>query len=69
VLREMAAVWIEAGRGWDDPTQGELRRLASAHVLRGEDAQAIELLRRALARGGPFDAGIRDDLAALGATP
>jgi hypothetical protein len=69
VLRDMAAVWIEAGSAWKDPTQGELRRLASAHALRGEREQAVALLRRALERGGPFDAGIRDDLAALGASP
>ena len=69
VLREMAAVWIEAGSAWSNPTQGELRRLASAHALRGERDQAITLLRQALRQGGPFDAGIRDDLAALGATP
>jgi hypothetical protein len=69
VLREMAAVWIEAGRGWDDPTQGELRRLASARALRGERDEAVSLLRRALARGGPFDAEIRADLAELGASP
>lgn len=69
VLREMAAVWIEAGRGWDSPTQGELRRLASAHALRGERDETVALLRRALAQGGPHDAAIRDDLAALGASP
>ena len=69
VVREMAAVWIEAGRGWTSPTQGELRRLASAHALRGERDDAVALLRRALAQGGPFDAMIRDDLAGLGASP
>jgi len=67
VLREMAAVWIEAGRGWDSPTQGELRRLASAHALRGERDEAVTMLRQALAQGGPFDAQIRADLDALGA--
>jgi hypothetical protein len=69
VLRDMAGMWIEAGAGWSDPTQGELRRLASAHALRGERAQAISLLRRALAEGGPFDAAIRKDLAAIGESP
>jgi hypothetical protein len=67
VLSDMALVWIEAGRGWDSPTQGELRRLASAHALRGERDEAVALLRRALAEGGPHDALIREDLAALGA--
>jgi hypothetical protein len=69
VLRDMAAAWIAAGSAWKDPTQGELRRLASAHALRGEREQAVVLLRRALQQGGPFDEGIRDDLAALGASP
>jgi len=67
VLRDMAGVWIEAGRGWDSPTQGELRRLASAHALRGERDEAVTLLRQALAQGGPFDAQIREDLQALSA--
>jgi hypothetical protein len=69
VLRDMAAVWIEAGSAWDSPTQGELRRLASAHALRGERDAAVALLRRALVQGGPHDAAIREDLAALGASP
>jgi hypothetical protein len=69
VARDMAAVWIEAGKAWDDPTQGELRRLASAHALRGERDEAVALLRRALVTGGPFDAAIRQDLADLGAAP
>jgi len=69
VLRDMAAVWIEAGKAWEQPTQGELRKLASAHAVRGEDEQAVRLLRRALERGGPFDAAIRDDLRQLGAAP
>lgn len=69
VVREMAAVWVEAGKSWEDPTQGELRKLASAHAMRGEREQAVALLRRALEQGGPFEAAIRDDLRQLGATP
>jgi hypothetical protein len=69
VLRDMAAFWIEAGRGWRDPSQGELRKLASAHALRGERDEAVALLRRALEVGGPFDAAIQDDLRQLGAAP
>jgi hypothetical protein len=69
VIREIAAGWIEAGQRWRDPTQGELRRLASAHLVRGERDAALALLRRALARGGPLDEAIRADLSALGAAP
>ena len=65
----MAGSWIEAGRRWSDPTQGELRKLASAHAVRGEREEAVARLRQALARGGPFDAAIRDDLSRLGASP
>ena len=66
VVRDTARMWIDASREWDDPTQIELRRIASAHAVRGEIPQAIELLRRALARGGPVDEGVRADLEALG---
>lgn len=69
VLRELATDWIEAGRAWRDPTQGELRKLASAHAVRGERDQAVALLQRALARGGPLDSAIRADLGRLGAAP
>ena len=69
VVRETAQMWIDASAGWDAPTQIELHRIASAHAVRGEREQAVALLRRALARGGPIDARIRADLAALGARP
>ena len=69
VIREMATGWIESGRSWRDPTQGELRKLASAHAARGERDEAVALLRRALERGGPLDAAIRADLGSLGAAP
>jgi hypothetical protein len=69
LIREIASGWIEAGRAWQDPTQGELRKLASAHAARGERDRAVELLRQALARGGPLDAAIRADLGRLGAAP
>jgi hypothetical protein len=67
VLREMAAVWIEAGSRWRNPTQGELRKLASAHALLGDRDRAVALLHQALEVGGPFDAAIRSDLADLDA--
>jgi hypothetical protein len=37
--------------------------------VRGERAEAIAVLRRALAQGGPRDPQIRADLAVLGAAP
>lgn len=64
LIREIAGSWIDAGRQWKNPTQGELRMLASAHAVRGERDEAIALLRRALEIGGPFDAAIRADLSA-----
>ncbi|MGH0031856.1 MAG: hypothetical protein ACQGVC_18865 [Myxococcota bacterium] len=67
VLRDTAQVWIDAAKDWDSPTQIELHRIASAHVVRGEIPEAIALLRRALAQGGPIDETVRNDLAALGA--
>ena len=69
LVRETAQSWIEASKRWEDPTQLELRRIANAHAVRGEREQAIALLRRALERGGPVDAGVRAELIALGATP
>ena len=41
--------------------------IGHAHFARGEKAEAIAALRRALAKGGPRDRQIRADLAALGA--
>jgi len=69
VLREIARGWIESARHWEDPTQGELRKLASAHAALGDRDEAVALLRRALDRGGPLDAAIRSDLGRLGAAP
>jgi hypothetical protein len=69
VVRDMAAAWIDAGKAWEEPTQGELRKLASAHAVRGERERAVLLLHRGLEVGGPFDAAIREDLRQLGAAP
>ncbi len=69
VIREIARGWIESGRAWEDPTQMELRKLASAHAVLGERDAAVALLRRALERGGPLDDAVRADLGALGAAP
>jgi hypothetical protein len=66
VVSEIAAGWILRGRERDDPTQQELQMIGHAHFARGEKAEAIAVLRRALAKGGPRDDLIRADLAALG---
>ena len=61
----MAAGWIESGRRKSKPTQGELRRLAQAHFVRAEYAEATRALERALEVGGPRDAEVRRELAEL----
>jgi hypothetical protein len=66
VISEIAAGWILRGRAREDPTQQELQMIGHAHFARGEKAEAIAALRRALAKGGPRDRQIREDLAALG---
>jgi hypothetical protein len=66
VVSEIAAGWIARGRAREAPTQQELQTLAHAHYVRGERAEAIAVLRRALAQGGPRDPQIRADLAVLG---
>ena len=69
LVREMAGWWVDRLSATADPTQIELRTLAAAHLARGERAAAIEALERALARGGPLDARLRDELAQLRAPP
>ena len=67
VISEIAGGWIERGRERENPTQQELQMIGHAHYARGENQEAIAMLRRALAKGGPRDRQIRADLAALGA--
>ena len=69
VVSEIAAGWIARGRELEHPTQQELQTVARAHYVRGERAEAVAALRRALALGGRYDAQIRADLEALGAAP
>jgi len=69
VVSEIAAGWITRARSLRNPTQHELQIVAHAHYVRGEKAEAIAALRRALAVGGTSDAAVREDLAALGAAP
>ncbi len=69
VVSEIAAGWIARSRALEHPTQQELQTVAHAHFVRGERTEAIAVLRRALALGGPRDAQIRADLEFLGAAP
>lgn len=69
VVSEIAAGWIARVRSLENPTQHELQIVAHAHFVRGEKAEAIAVLRRALDVGGPSDARVRADLEALGAAP
>ncbi len=66
LVREMAAGWIERGRDRDDPTQKELRMVAHAHYVRGENEDAIRVLQRALQISGAQDELIRAELLRLG---
>jgi len=65
LVRELAAGWIERLERKPNPTQGELRGVAHAHIARGEIRAALVELERALAAGGPFDDDIRMELQAL----
>jgi hypothetical protein len=65
LVREIAGGWIESGRRKQSPTQVELRMIAHAHVARGEIRQAVQVLERAVATGGPYDAELRAELASL----
>jgi tetratricopeptide (TPR) repeat protein len=69
LVREMAGWWVERLSATPDPTQIELRTLALAHLARGERQAAIDALERAVRRGGPLDARLRDELAQVRASP
>jgi hypothetical protein len=64
-IREMAQGWIESMGARENPSQGELRMKARAHVVREEFDEAIATLRRGLEIGGRMDAQLRLDLQAL----
>ena len=68
VVRELAAGWITRIGERDDPTQLELQMAAHAHLARNEREAAIEMFRRALARGGKYDAEMRANHIALGSS-
>ncbi|MEB2346845.1 MAG: hypothetical protein OZ948_19165 [Deltaproteobacteria bacterium] len=63
LVREIAGWWVARFSSLPNPTQLELRVLATAHLARGEHAEALAALERALARGGPIDERIRAEIA------
>jgi len=65
LVHEMAAGKIERTRQKPNPIQMELRSVGHAHIARGEHAQALVVLERALEMGGPQDAEISAEVAAL----
>ncbi len=69
LVREIATSWVERMEAESDPTQIELRTLAMAQLALGDNDAAIGTLERALAKGGPIDARIRDEIAQIRALP
>jgi hypothetical protein len=65
LVRRTAASWIEHVRHRKTLTQPELRMLALAHRVRGEEREALALYREALATGGPLDETVRQELRSL----
>lgn len=62
LLHDMAGDWIALAQRRGYSTQPELRFLAIAHSKRGEYAEAVGALERALAVGGPLDEIARAEL-------
>ncbi len=69
IVDGMAAGWIQKVAGRKDPTQGELRMAALAHVARREYDAANQTLLRALEQGDAYDDEIRADLDRLARMP
>lgn len=67
VIHDMAGWWTARARELEHPTEDELWRFAQAHQVRGEAAQARELLERALALEGARTELLRAELARLSA--
>ena len=65
LIREMAGAWLVRARERGHGTPAELLVMAQAHVARGEFAPAAALLEEGLAAGGPFEAVLREELAAV----
>jgi tetratricopeptide (TPR) repeat protein len=62
-IGEIAGHWIEIARSRGYSTQHELQLWAQAHSLRGEWAEAITVLERALAQPGAPEPELRRALA------
>ncbi len=65
LMAEMAEEWIDKLEARPERTQGDLRMIARAHIVRGEYGEAERALRRALEQGGALDAQLRNDLTDL----
>jgi len=65
LIREMAGDLVARASKTPRHTQMDLRDIAEAHRVRGEIAEAIEALERAVLLRGPLDAELRPKLVAL----
>jgi hypothetical protein len=65
LVREWATFWIERAQASGKLAQPELRKVALAHLARGEEALALAKLEEALAAGGPSDEMLRKEIAIL----
>ena len=62
VFRDMASAQIEEIRALEDPDQGQLHRLAFAHLTRQDLDEAVAALERAVEVGGPRTEIMRSEL-------
>jgi hypothetical protein len=69
LVRRTAGSWIEHVAHREALTQPELRMLALAHRVRGEEREAVARYREALAVGGPLDETVRQELRSLEPIP
>lgn len=69
LVRDIAGWWIARSEQLEEPTQLELRVRGLAHRARGERTEAVAALEAALAKGGPIDDVIRQELAELRRLP
>jgi hypothetical protein len=65
LLRDMAGDLSARAAKTPRHSQMDLRDIAEAHRMRGETAEAIAVLERALAMGGPIDLELRPKLVGL----
>jgi len=65
LVRELAEAWVASALAKPDPTPSELRMQAHALITLGDPEQALVLLDRAAAAGGPYGPEIRADAASI----